>query len=493
MNAGLTRDTLIYGTAVLTERAISFLLLPVLTKTLSPDLYGVWSQMVVTTGLLAGLLLLHLHTALVNAFSGVRNDQQKYVAFHGILVVTLALSALMVGGLWVTSSGVSIIVFGDEQFRRFVPVLGFLLATEALFELMVAFLRASQQITRLSVYYTVKNAGRLVLMVMGLVVFRVDLYSATLWIALWQAALLSFIYGKDIFVRGVSFRLPEALSQVKPLMVFSMPLVPLGVLLWGNSYLDRYLILHLLDLDQVAVYAVTYSLAATTAVLYSVMGFTLYPELAKLWSEGDKERVGELVGTGVSYYLLFLIPSIAVLTLLGENIITVFATKDYVLYWPVMLMVALGLGLYGVYQIYLYVVLLEKKTALNLLTVGAGMALNLSLNVALLNTLGLAGAGLAIMLSNGLLAWSTVTISRTAAPTRFPWLQTSKMLIATVMMSGLLLLAKHYLSLNTLWSLLPTIVIAGGVYMACYCLADREMARGMRRLTLAWVSLPQGR
>jgi O-antigen/teichoic acid export membrane protein len=104
---------------------------------------------------------------------------------------------------------------------------------------------------------------------------------------------------------------------MKSLLAFSLPLVPLGVMLWGNSFLDRYLILHFLGLEQVGIYAVTYSLAATTAVLYSVLGFTLYPELTRLWNSDDKTRAGELVRTGVGYYLLFLIPAIAILTMLG--------------------------------------------------------------------------------------------------------------------------------------------------------------------------------
>ncbi len=494
MSTSLTRDTLVYGTAVMMERAVSFLLLPVLTKTLAPDLFGVWSQIIVTVGLLSSLLLLHLHTALVNTFSGEEKDsREKYLTFHGVLCVVLVLSACVTGGLWLGALPASRIVFGNEEFHAFIPLLGFLLATEALFELTVAYLRSAQQITRLSLYYTVKNVGRLVLMVLGLGVFHVDLYSAILWVVLWQGLFISFIYGNDVFARSIPLVLSEVLERVKPLVPFSLPLLPLGILLWGSSYLDRYLILHFLGLDQVGIYAITYSLAATTAVFYSVLGFTLYPELAKLWNGGDQARVGELVKTGVSYYLLLLLPAIALLTILGENIITVFATKSYLSPWPVMLMIAMGIGLYGLYQIYLYVVLLGKKTAQNLIAVSGAMVLNLALNLVFLRTLGLAGAALALMVSNGFLAGWTMAISRTAARTEFPWRQLSKMLVATIVMSGLLLLAKQYLSLSTVWTLPTAMVIAGGVYMTCYCLIDREMARSIRRLTLAWVALPQGR
>ena len=225
MSTSLTRDTLVYGTAVMTERAVSFLLLPVLTKTLDPDLFGVWSQIIVTVGLLSSLLLLHLHTALVNTFSGEgKNSREKYLTFHGVLVVVLVLSTCVISGLWLGSVPASLIVFGNEKFHVFIPLLGFLLATEALFELTVAFLRSAQQIARLSLYYTVKNVGRIVLMALGLFMLQVDLYSVVLWVVLWQALFVSFIYVSDIFSRSTSLVLFEVLGRVKPLVPFSLPL-----------------------------------------------------------------------------------------------------------------------------------------------------------------------------------------------------------------------------------------------------------------------------
>ncbi len=486
MIASLKRDTLVYGTAVLTERAVSFLLLPVLTKMLSPDLFGVWSQIIITIGLLSSLLLLHLHTALVNTFSGdAKEPAPKYLAFHGILFVALIAAAIVLVGLWACESLMSRAVFGHEEFHAFIPLLGLLLATEALFELTIAFLRSAQQVARLSLYYTVKNLGRLALMAGGLVFFQVDLYDTILWVGLWQAALVGFIYVKDIFTQTIPIVVSESLSHMKSLLSFSLPLVPLGIMLWGNSFLDRYLILHFLGLEQVGIYAVTYSLAATTAVLYSILGFTLYPELTRLWNANDKARAGELVRTSVGYYLLFLVPAIAILTMLGEEIIAVFATKRYLSHWLAMLMIAGGIGLYGLYQIHLYVVLLAKKTLQNLLIVGGSLVLNFVLNLMLLNVFGLTGAAMAILLSNGFLAGCTIMLSRKAAPILFPWLQVGKMLIAVAIMTALLLVAKQSIPLNNFWGLFFAIVIAGAVYLTCYCFSDREMARGLRRLSMS--------
>jgi O-antigen/teichoic acid export membrane protein len=130
-------------------------------------------------------------------------------------------------------------------------------------------------------------------------------------------------------------------------------------------------------------------------------------------------------------------------------------------------------------------VLLAKKTLQNLLIVGGSLALNFVLNLMFLSILGLTGAAMAILLSNGFLAGCTIMLSRKAVPILFPWMQVGKMLIAVAIMTVLLLVAKQSISLNNFWGLFFAIVIAGTVYLACYCFSDREMARGLRRLSMS--------
>ena len=63
--SSLKNDTLFYGVAVLAERLIGLLIISLLTKTLSQEFYGIWTQMIVTTGLLSPIVLMGFYSAAV--------------------------------------------------------------------------------------------------------------------------------------------------------------------------------------------------------------------------------------------------------------------------------------------------------------------------------------------------------------------------------------------------------------------------------------------
>ena len=52
------------------------ILLPILTKTIGTDLYGVWTQILVTISLLMSLGLLCLNTAMIRFFAGEKDENK---------------------------------------------------------------------------------------------------------------------------------------------------------------------------------------------------------------------------------------------------------------------------------------------------------------------------------------------------------------------------------------------------------------------------------
>ena len=58
-----------FGTSVVVERLISFAILPILTKSLPPEVYAIWTQIVITGSFLTTLLLLGLDSALIKFYA----------------------------------------------------------------------------------------------------------------------------------------------------------------------------------------------------------------------------------------------------------------------------------------------------------------------------------------------------------------------------------------------------------------------------------------
>jgi O-antigen/teichoic acid export membrane protein len=58
-------DTTVYALSQIVERLLSFFLLPLLTKEITIEEYGIWSQLILIIGVSTPILLLGLQTALV--------------------------------------------------------------------------------------------------------------------------------------------------------------------------------------------------------------------------------------------------------------------------------------------------------------------------------------------------------------------------------------------------------------------------------------------
>jgi len=477
-DSNLKKSTIIYGGAVIVERFISFFTLPVITKNLSLELFGIWTQMVVTMGLLMGVVLLGFHTAIVNFFAGDENNQEKSSIFHAMLGIVLLNIVIIIVITFFYAPSISNLMFGDAKFSHFVPWFGFLLVTEVVFELLTAYLRAGQKIKLLSLYYVIKSAGRVGALAIGIAVFHVGLFEAVAFLVVLQFIFIMFIYVRDIQRKtGIKLIFTAWNERWKEIIHFSLPLVPLGVFLWINNFVDRYLILHILDIGQVGIYSVAYSLAAITAIFYSVLGYTMYPQLAKLWNIGDKAGAAELLRKGVGYYLFLLFPSIALLTILSAPLISMLSTSDYISSWMVVLGICVGIGILGLYQIYFYVTLLAKRTYLNFIIVVVAVLVNLFLNIVLIPRMGILGAAIATALSNSILAFWTMLISNKNLPCLFPWVDVVKIFMATCIMSVFLLAAKYYIVINNLWILMVIVIIAGLTYLAVDLLNKNSFVR----------------
>ena len=221
----LKKDVLFYGIAVIAERFVSFLIIPILTKNLSQEFYGVWTQIIVTVGLLSPVVLMGFSSAAVRFLAGEKDSQKISSIFHWMSAIVLSISFLVIVIALLFGSTLSKVIFGNTHLYRFVYLFGFFLLADVSFELILSFLRAQKKIQTLSVYYFLKNAGRVIVLALGILLFHLNfLYTVTSLVAL-QLGLIIFMYVKDIFSKlGFNFYLKKV--PWKKIICFSLPLVP---------------------------------------------------------------------------------------------------------------------------------------------------------------------------------------------------------------------------------------------------------------------------
>ena len=71
------KGTLSHGSARLVERLVSFFLLPILTKIITPAEYAIWSQTIIIAGLLTSVISLKFESSIIKFYPTWNNQKKK--------------------------------------------------------------------------------------------------------------------------------------------------------------------------------------------------------------------------------------------------------------------------------------------------------------------------------------------------------------------------------------------------------------------------------
>lgn len=408
----LRRDTALYGGAVLVDRLLALLLLPLLTRAIGAADYGAWTQTLVGVGLLLPLVLFAFPTTIVRSFAAGARAQERLPGFVRLGAIALALLAATAGLLWLARIPVARWIWGDETRALLVPALAAVLAGDAAVEFANAWLRAAGRIGWIAAALVLRSALRYaviwVLVAPGGVPLAAWLpvyagVQAALGLALLALALLALRRAAASALPGG----PAAAEPLSSLLRFSAPLVALALFSALNASFDRFLLVRGLGLDAVAVYAAAVSLCAVPAALHGVLGYTLFPVLARAWQAGRYGEARRLTRRTLALFTAVALPTAVAIALAGPWLLPWLATADYRPPWPVFAGQALAVLLFGLYQILLYTLLLDGRSGRVLWMAMGAAAINAGLNLMLIPALGMSGAALAAALSNAaLLAWA---------------------------------------------------------------------------------------
>ena len=181
---------------------------------------------------------------------------------------------------------------------------------------------------------------------------------------------------------------------LRPLLRFGAPTVPADASVFALNVIDRAYLLRVESLTAAGLYAFAVKLA--TVVIIAVRAFQLaWPPLVH--SVRDDERAGRFYAAVTTWYVVATGLVVAALFLLGRWFARLLAgDPSYVEAAPALPWVALGWALYGLVLVLTSIAGRAHATARLLPAAAAGLAINLLLLVALVDPLGVAGAGIAL-------------------------------------------------------------------------------------------------
>lgn len=413
-----------YQASSVLSAALALLTLPLYTGALSPGDFGV-AETLLTFIILASILL---RGGLGEAFvrfhfkqedDAARDRLARTVTGTVLLVTTVAALA---GAVLAGPLSDLVLGFEDGGLMR-IAVLGLWAFTNL--EVAYALLRVEER-RRLYVASSLANVVLTVALTITLVVgldqgargYLAGNYAAS-------AAVLLVLWW-NLRAR-IGFRVEVPLG---PLLRFGAPTVPADATVFALNVVDRAYLLRKEGLAAAGLFSLSVKLA--TIVILAVRAFQLsWPPLAYSISDDDEAR--DFYAAVTTWYVVITGLVVAALTLCGRWLVRLLAADEFYAAHEALPWVALGWAMYGLFLVMVTIGGRAGVTTRAFPAALAGVVVNVVALLALVDPLGIAGAGIALVLAYAVMLTVAWALMRNLFVVPFEW---TRLLHAVVLLAG---------------------------------------------------------
>ena len=460
-----------------------FILIPILTKGLGAEFYGIYALIVVTISLLAPLCTLGLGYAIVR-FLGPEKDREKVSkGVSSIFVVTSSIALAVSILLFAFSRPLSTAFFGGVDATFYIKIAAFLVFLTAFEQIMANYFRAFQQMKKYAIFTISSVIGQIALTAYLVLVADWGLSGVFVSILVIMAlvSLLGFFWIKsDIKISTPSF------SIIKDYLPLALPILPISLCYWFINLGDRYVIGYFMGADAVGVYSAAYGLGGVVAFFYAPIATALLPAITGLYEDNRIQEVKTHLKYSLKFFLMFAIPSVFGLSVLSRSLLETLTTSEFIGGYTIVPIIALATVLFSCGNIYGNVLFLLKRTRMmSLIYVGLAL-LNVALNIILVLFIGIIGAAIATLIT--FMTQLVVASRMSSKGLRFD--VDFRFIVKSVISSAVMAIVAWQLNPAGLVNILISVIIAVVVYFGVLILlrgftrreygALRDIVKGVR-------------
>jgi O-antigen/teichoic acid export membrane protein len=385
-----------YGAGAVFLRAVGFLLLPVYTRFLTPEDYGIVA-VANTVALMLGLLMpLGLHGALSRFYFRTSDDAERRIVGGTLWLATLGTAAVVTIVLQLYGAPLFAWLFPDVPFSPYLR-LAVWLAFVTVFPLVPQNLLQAREQARLYVAITTGAAILTIACTLAFVVVGRMGARGYLLGTLVSGALAAVPY-TVLALR--STRPAVRWDLLRAALAYSLPLVPHGVAGWVLEMSDRAILARFVPIAEVGVYSLGYQLGSALSLILTAFTSAWVPYLFRTLSARGTGGDAELA-RAATYYAACLCFAALGIGLLVEQVLVGLAPPAFAGASRIAVWVAAGYVLNGLYVLPVGFLFWKERTGLiPVVTVMAGL-LNVGMNLLLVPRFGAIAAAWATFAAYG--------------------------------------------------------------------------------------------
>ena len=450
-----TKDVGLAGIAQIVSSLKGLILLPILTKTLGAELYGIWALILATVSLLMPLALLQLGFAMTRFLAAEKDKEKISKGFSSIFAASSFTAFALSFLIFTLAEPLAVAVFGGADATYFVKLAAFLVLLMTLDQVIIEYFMAFRQMERYAVFSILQTVGE-VLLIGYLVLSGYGLFGAIVSLLVVKA----IIFAAGVLVVGREVRVSKpSIAVIKSYLGFSLPLLPFTLCLWLVGLSDRYVIGYFLDIKAVGIYSAAYGLGSIVGFFWSPLSATLVPAITNLYENNRTQELKTHLKYSFKFYLMLAIPSVFGLSILSKSLLRTLATPEFVEGFVIVSIIALATVLFKSSFIDSDILILLKKTKVTAWIYGFSASINLLMNIILVPLIGISGAAISTLIT-----FTIHLVINKHSSRELPFDRDLKFIAKSVISSAIMGLVILKLNPISAVNILISVVVGTGIY-----------------------------
>lgn len=406
------RNSLVYVGSGVVRSAIPFLLLPVLTRYLTPDDVGIVATFEVMLAM--GLVLVGLNTygaIAVNFFRLGRSELQVYVS--NVILITSATSLVV---LVLAYGVIGFVPLRGAAPAKWLPLIAAAALAQVLFSIALTLWQMEERPIPYGLFQISQTALNVGLSLAFVVLFGWG-WEGRLFAIVAAAIVFGVLSFAVLYKRGFA-RLAVRQTYIRDALAFGVPLVPHSLGNWILTGIDRLFLASMVGVAAAGVYTVGYQIGMIIGLLATSFNQAWSPFLFAKLAQGDAESRIQIVKFTYAYIPAILLLACG-LSLAAPWFLSIFVGPEFHDAYRYVFWISLGYAVNGMYLMVANYIYHAKKTHLLAWITLFTAVVNITLNYVLIRANGPIGAAQASAAS--FFVGFVLTWILSARVCRMPW------------------------------------------------------------------------
>jgi O-antigen/teichoic acid export membrane protein len=471
MLKSLFRDSILYTLSTVLTRGLNLLLLPLYTRYLSPDEFGLVDYFVALGAVISVILTLEIGQGLARYIPENMDNivQKKSYASTNLWFISIVYSLIFLL-VFIYSDFLALALFKNIKFAHLLIAMTLSISISAIISVLNSQLRwelRANASAALSVFLAISTVGfaLLFVVIMGLGV---------------QGVIYSQIFGgvltliPAVYITRSSFGFDFDMQAFRRMLSFSIPLVPSSLAVISLNYFDRIVLKELMTLSDLGVYVFAQKISLIVSL--AMIGFrsALTP---LIYANYKKTSTPKEIAIIFQYFCLTSLCLIVFISFYAPEIVALMGATEYAAASEFVPYLAFSVLLSSMYIFAPGLDIAKKTSIISIISISTGLINIILINV-LVSNFGVKGAAISSIVSFSIFFAVYMQQSQRLYPVPHRWTLIVSSLMVVILVLALVKCFVDVSGLSFVVKLIGVISIAGVIIL----INKRQVSKDLSRL-----------